>query len=319
MTAISGQVKQFDELHVCMQHGFLKKLRLPEPGNKRFLYSFAGALIVSYFCSAHIKKKIIMTVIVPTDFSDTANNAVRYAAQMLRGQYDASLIVFHVYEKAGDEEETEAALVKLKEDVLQDNPVKIETRCEESGDFISSLDRLARHLSADLVVMGITGKNRLAQMFFGSNTLKMVERNACPVLIVPPAAQFTEIKNVALTSDFKDVDVSIPVVPIKNVLRLFAPALHVVNVNSEHYISLTAEFLKQRDDMLRLFEEFNPQFYFIHTYEVEETIHQFALDKNIDLLITVPRHRTLFTGLYKSSTTKKLAYESAIPILAAHE
>jgi hypothetical protein len=71
--------------------------------------------------------------------------------------------------------------------------------------------------------------------------------------------------------------------------------------------------------MLHLFEEFRPEFYFIHTYDVEETIQQFALDKAIDLLITVPRHRTLFTGLYKSSTTKKLAYESAIPILAAHE
>lgn len=156
-------------------------------------------------------------------------------------------------------------------------------------------------------------------MFFGSNTLKMVERNVCPVLIVPPAAQFTKIKNVALTSDFKDVDLSIPVVPVKKVLQLFRPALHVVNVNSEHYVSLSEEYLKQRADMLQLFEEFRPEFYFIGTYDVEETINQFVLDKNVDLLITIPRHRTFFTGLYKSSTTKKLAYESAIPILAAHE
>jgi hypothetical protein len=147
----------------------------------------------------------------------------------------------------------------------------------------------------------------------------MVERNPCPVLIVPPAAQFTEIKNVALTSDFKDVDTSIPVVPIKNVLQLFRPALHVVNVNSEHYVSLTEEFIQQRTDMQEMFEEFRPEFYFIGTYDVEGTINQFVIDKHIDLLITIPRHRTFFTGLYKSSTTKKLAYESAIPILAAHE
>jgi nucleotide-binding universal stress UspA family protein len=245
----------------------------------------------------------MLTVIVPTDFSDTANNAVRYAAQMLSGQYEARLVIFHVYEKAAEEGETETSLSKLKEGLLQDTPLKIETRCEESGDFIGSLERLARHLGAGLIVMGITGKNRIAQMFFGSNTLKMVERNVCPVLIVPPAAQFTQIQNAALTSDFKDVDLTIPIVPIKNVLQLFRPALHVVNVNSEHYISLTDEFVKQRADMLHLFEEYRPEFYFIHTYDVEETIHQFALDKHIDLLITVPRHRTLFAGLYKSSTT----------------
>ena len=52
---------------------------------------------------------------------------------------------------------------------------------------------------------------------------------------------------------------------------------------------------------------------------VQETINQFVLDKNIDMLITVPRHRSVFTGMFKSSTTRRLAYETAVPILAAHE
>lgn len=261
----------------------------------------------------------MFTVIVPTDFSDTANNAARYAARMLRGQYEATLMLYHVYEKPAAENETETALSKLKAELQEDAIVKVDTRCEESGDFIGSLDRLARHVGAGLIVMGITGRNRLEQLFFGSNTLKMVERNACPVLIVPPAAQFTEIKNAVLTSDFQEVETSIPFVPVKRVLQLFRLALHVVNVNSEHYVSLTDEFLKQRADMLRLFEEFHPEFYFITTYNVEETINQFVVDKNIDLLVTIPRRRSLFTGMFHSSTTKKLAYESAIPILAAHE
>src|SRR5918993_2542215 len=261
----------------------------------------------------------MITVIVPTDFSATANNAACYAVQMLTGHYDAQLILFHVYEKAAEEKAAEELLVKLKEELSQAGIVKIETRCEENGDFIGSLERLARHRDAHLVVMGITGKSRIAQVLFGSNTLKMVERNVCPVLIVPPAAQFTQIKNVAFTSDFKEVNTSIPIVPIKNVLKLFNPALHVVNVNSEHYVSLTEEFMEQRSHILNMFQEFHPEFYFIGTFDVGETINQFAIDKNIDMLITVPRHRSVFTGMFKSSTTKKLAYETAIPILAAHE
>src|SRR5687767_10951733 len=261
----------------------------------------------------------MITVIVPTDFSDIANNAARYAAQMLTGQYEAHLVLYHVYEKANEEELTQESLNRLKEQLTQLGIVKIETRCEESTDFIGSLDRLARHMDAQLVVMGITGKHKLAQVLFGSNTLKMVERNACPVLIVPPAAQFTQVKNVALASDFKDVEVSIPFVPIKNVLNIFRPSLHVVNVSSEHYVSLTEEYLTQRNSMTQMFQEYKPEFYFIGTYDVQETINQFVMDKNIDMLITVPRHRTMFTGMFKSSTTRKLAYETAIPILAAHE
>jgi nucleotide-binding universal stress UspA family protein len=261
----------------------------------------------------------MMTIIVPTDFSATANNAARYAAQMLTGQYDMVLVLYHVYDNANEEKDVEGSLTKLKEELGKIGIVKIETRCEESSDLIGSLDRLARHLDANLIVMGITGKTKIEQVFFGSNTLKMVERNACPVLIVPPAAQFTQVKNVALTSDFKDVETSIPFVPIKNVLRLFRPSLHIVNVNSEHYVSLTEEYLSQRTNMLDMFREFNPEFYFIGTYDVEDTINTFVQDKNIDMLITIPRHRTMITGLVKGSTTKKLVYESAIPILAAHE
>lgn len=259
------------------------------------------------------------TVIVPTDFSATANNAARYAAQMLTGQYDTLLLLYHVYEKAAEAEEATAGLQQLKDALTELGIVKIETRTEESSDFIGSLDRLARNNDAQLIVMGITGKNRIEQMLFGSNTLKIVEKNACPVLIVPPAAQFTQIKNVALAADFKDVQTTTPFAPIKNVLQLFRPALHVVNVNSEHYVSLTEEYLQQRSDMRNMFAAFNPEFYFIGTYDVQETITQFVLDKNIDVLVTIPRHRTLLTGIFKSSTTKKLVYESAIPILAAHE
>lgn len=260
-----------------------------------------------------------MTIIVPTDFSPTANNAANYATRMLHGSYNNTLLLYHVYEKAEDEADATASLSTLKNDLQSLGAVKIETRCEQSTDFITSLDRLVRHTDAGLVVMGITGKSRLEQVFFGSNTLKMVERNACPVLIVPPAAQFTRISNVALTSDFKEVQFSIPVVPIKNVLELFRPALHVVNVNSDHYVSLTEEYLAQRAQLVDMFKEYNPEFYFIGTYNVEETIQTFVADKDIDLLITVPRHRNLFSSLYKTSTTRKLAYESTVPILAAHE
>ena len=261
----------------------------------------------------------MITVIVPTDFSATANNAARYAVQMLTGHYDAQLILLHVYEKASEEKSAAELLQKLKEELNHTGVVKIETVCEEAGDFIGTLERLARHRDAELVVMGITGKNRIAQVLFGSNTLKMVERKVCPVLIIPPAAQFTQVKNVAFTSDFKEVNTSIPVIPIKNVLKLFYPSLHVVNVNSEIYVSLTEEYMEQRSQIQAMFQEFKPEFYFITTYDVQETINQFVLDKNIDMLITIPRHRSMFTGMFKSSTTKKLAYETAIPILAAHE
>jgi nucleotide-binding universal stress UspA family protein len=258
------------------------------------------------------------TVIVPTDFSPVANNAANFTAKMLTGQYDAKLILYHVYDKASDKEHADKQLENLASELHTTGIVKIECRSEQ-GDLIDNLERLARHHSAQLVVMGITGKSRLEKVFLGSNTLKMVERNVCPVLIVPSGAKFSQLKNAALLSDFKQVQTTVPVVPIKNVISLFRPALHIINVDSNHYVSLTEEYISQRSTLMEMFSEFNPEFYFIGTYDLHETTRQFTLDKGIDLLITVPRNHNFFTGLFKSSNTKKLVYESTIPILAAHE
>lgn len=258
------------------------------------------------------------TIIVPTDFSQVADNAARYAAQMIKGNYESQLILLHVYDKAAEKGEAEMLLDRLKDELQAKNFIKIECRLEENGDFIDTLERHARHSDAQLIVMGITGKSKLEQVFLGSNTLKIVERNVCPVLIIPSSAQYFEIKNVCLLSDFKEVQQSIPEVPIKNVLDIVKPALHIINVNTEHYVSLTQEYMAERGRLLEMFKEFRPEFYFIGTYDLHETVHTFAVDKHIDMLIIIPRNHSMFGHMFKTSHTKRLVYESTIPILAAH-
>lgn len=259
------------------------------------------------------------TIIVPTDLSQVADNAARYAAQMVKGVYDVNFILYHVYENDEDKDAVNILMDRLKDELQTRHMIKVETRTEETGDFIDLLEKQARHSDAHLIVMGITGKSKLEQVFMGSNTLKVIERNVCPVLVVPATAQYFEIKNVCLLSDFRDVEKSVPDVPIKNVLNLFRPSLHIVNVNSEHYVSLTPEYMAERNRMLDMFQGYKPEFYFIGTYDLVDTVQTFVADKNIDLLVTVPRNHSFFGNLFKTSNTKKLVYESTIPILAAHE
>ena len=75
----------------------------------------------------------------------------------------------------------------------------------------------------------------------------------------------------------------------------------------------------ERSRVLEMFREFRPEFYFIGTYDLHETVQTFVHDKNIDMLITIPRNHSFFGSLFKTSNTKKLILESNIPILAAQE
>lgn len=272
--------------------------------------------------------------LVPTDFSDTSKNAARFAVQAVANDQDATLILYNLHDlvAAGSDgsllTETEndrmivltQALNQLKTELLALSPqAKIEIVAEAGSSLVDNLDRYVRHHGIDLVIMGITGATRLEQIFMGSNTLNLVDKGICPVMIIPPDATFSPIKNIALASDLKEVDTTTPIAPIKAVLKLFGASLHIVNVDSEHYVDITDEYKAERVKMEKMFEGYNPEFYFIRQYDFQEAISQFSLDRAIDAIVIVPKRNSFLSGLFKTSHTKKLAYHSHIPIVAIHE
>jgi nucleotide-binding universal stress UspA family protein len=272
--------------------------------------------------------------LVPTDFSDTSKNAAKFAAQAVATVKDAQIILYNVSDTIGrgvdgsvltetdDDRATVLgnAMLQLKDEITPfAGGAKIDIVLEQGSSLVDNLERYVRHYAIDLVIMGITGATRLEQIFMGSNTLNMVNTRICPVLIVPPDANFKQIKNVVLASDMKEVATTTPVAPIKSVLDIFGANLHIVNVDSEHYVELTDEYKTERAVLERMLKDYNPSFYFIRQYDFLDAISQFTADKNIDLIIIVPRKNSFLGGLFKTSHTKKLAYHSHIPIVAIHE
>ena len=259
------------------------------------------------------------TVIIPVDFSETSLNAARYAAEMLSEKPDANIILFNLYHRDSEYEMAGTYLDSLRNELLRKGDKQIESVREKGDDLIDSLERLAYQKSATLIVMGITGKSTARQNLIGSHTLKIAMRDVCPVLIVPAQARFNGISNVALASDFKNVEEITPVTYLKAVLDFFKPKLHIVNVNSEIHVALNEELREERAWLADQFSDYDPEFYFITTFDFHETIEQFVHDKNIDIVINVPRNHGFYDSVFKSSATKKLAFHSSIPVLAAHE
>jgi nucleotide-binding universal stress UspA family protein len=260
------------------------------------------------------------TVIVPVDFSETSLNAARYAAQLLVGHYGVNVVLYHHYTKASEEKESEETLAGLKQQLTDRFKTNIETLAHRGEDFIDDLEKAVRHKRADLVIMGITGRSPLGQVLIGSNTIKFAETKACPVLIVPEQASYREVKQVMMASDFKDVFNTTPSAPIKDFLQTFRPQFHVVNVDPEHYVAISDAYKREQADFIEMFSEFKPEFYFMRLFDIDEALNMFAKEKNIDLIIAVQKQHSFFDKLFKKTgTTKKLSYQSEVPVLVVHE
>ncbi len=257
-------------------------------------------------------------IIIPVDFSETSLNAARYGAAMLGGKSNNRVILYTMFKDEEDAPISEQYLLSLKAEMEQNGVTDIETVKELGSDLIECLGRLAHQKTAELIIMGITEKEEWRQFFTSSNTIKMAEVNVCPVMIIPPNAKYNGITNVSLASDFKDVDGTTPVLAIRTVLEMFNANLHIVNVDNEHYVALTEEYLTERGKMQKMFADFNPEFYFIGINDFYEAIEQFSKDRNIDLLIIIPKNHSFINSLFSASHTKKLAFSTTVPLLAVH-
>jgi len=271
--------------------------------------------------------------LVPTDFSETSKNAALYAAQMAAQVPGSKVILIYVSDKfTGGSDgspltETKKdrrtiltqALQQLKDEMLSLAKVAIDFALEEGSSLVETSTRYVRHHGISMVIMGITGATRLEQLFIGSNTLDMVDAGVCPVMIIPPNAKYRPIKNVMFTSDFKEVATTVPVEPLRSVLDMLNASVHVVNVDSEHYVDITDEYKAEKAKLEKILQSYNPEFYFIRQYDFLDAVSQFATDKNIDVIVSIPKAKSFLSGLFKSSHTKKLAYHSTVPIIAIHE
>jgi nucleotide-binding universal stress UspA family protein len=176
-----------------------------------------------------------MTVIVPVDFSPQSINAAAFAANMLNGVYEAELLLYHLYFTESEEPEVIKNLQKIKDKLAENSLVKTRTIAEKGTGLVYSLSRLVNKEDASLLVMSVSDR---VKIFEDSYSLQMMNESDCPVLVIPYGYMYTEVKTVALASDFKNVDKTIPLAKVKKILQIFRPQLHIVHVNPEIYVSL---------------------------------------------------------------------------------
>ncbi len=147
-------------------------------------------------------------VLVPTDFSDSARQALRYGMSFAK-EYGAELVLLHVVENltvgyASDlfpvpmaevfqeiSGYAKSELAKLGEEA-RGRGLSVEEQVVQ-GKPSAEIIRYATEHEVDVIVLGTHGKGMLDQALFGSTTERVVRRAPCPVLTVRlPEHEFVE-------------------------------------------------------------------------------------------------------------------------------
>ena len=273
------------------------------------------------------------TIIIPTDFSPVATNALHYGIEMAK-KINASLLLFHVYQVpvsftdvpvvlvSVDElqkiAEEQIATLKKEVEHITSGVIKIYTETR-LGNVVDEIENLCSKIKPFAVVMGSKGSTGLEKAIFGSNTLTAIKHLTWPIICVPPGKTFGDgIKKIGFACDFKDVVQTTPTNFIKDFQKEFNAELHVLNVDyhNRHFSADTPEESALLHTML---EDSRPEYHFIEHIDIEDGINEFAEKNNLDMIITIPKKHKLLEGIFKPSSTKQLVYQSHVPVMCVHE
>mgnify|MGYP001791403700 CR=1 FL=1 len=265
--------------------------------------------------------KTIDTILVATDFSACAENALQYAIHWAL-TIEARIVLVRVYTLPAStydrpaQEAYEEKLAQLRSDYFHPNKIDFdfELRFHESAE--EEIIKVAEEKSAALIIMGTRGAHGITALL-GTTTTHLIRETTIPVLAVPEEAVFTGVQKIAFACDYKKLDDIAPVHFLRMLAEVFQARILIFNVNAEAKEMPIVEAIQ----VFRLdhYLEASPHsFEFADGADVEEALETFVKTHQVDVLTMIPQKHNLLERLFKGSLTNKMLYKTHIPILTFH-
>lgn len=267
-------------------------------------------------------------ILVPTDFSKHATNALKVAVQIAK-EHDAEIVLLHMLELP---QQTSDALDRGNEipEIMLYKKMAVQ-RVEDltNSDILSGVKAsnivqferafegilaISKENNIDLVVMGSHGASGFKEMFIGSNTEKVVRSSEVPVLVIKNETDHFETKNMIFASDFTD-EVNEPFKKVLKFADMLNADLKLVMINTPNSFKTTAVAEKMMNDFADRFDMGHCKKYIYNDANIEKGILNFAHSVNADLIAICTHGRTGMARLLNGSISEDLVNRTSIPMV----
>lgn len=261
------------------------------------------------------------TIVCPVDFSETANNAVVYAAQVAN-KLGAELVLAHAqHVPVVDTQGSVSALKDLMEDKQKEASRKLDMLIDQVsgltsgkvstyqtfGLVVDMIKEMDQESSIFLVVMGTKGEANVLDNWVGTTTTDVMTRCELPMIIVPNDCEFNGWERVGFSTDFT-TETDAGILDVKEFLKPFDAKLSVVHVSNQKV---------DTEELMAIVKHFGSSVSVdtIIGSNVAIELNDYVWEKDLQLLVLKRHKRNFFDKLFHKSVSREIALSSDMPIL----
>jgi len=268
-------------------------------------------------------------ILVPTDFSGNAENALGYAIH-LANHFEAEIEILHAYDAIATTGSLKSIIEYVREDAERDLSRTIKKFREHLGygtklsgrviqnTAVDAIIGAGRSKNLDLIVMGTKGASGINEMIFGSTTEAVMQKVDVPMLAIPADFKYRKPKKIALSLDAQEIEADRATFKtLLDVLDSFAACLNIVHVMSDK------NYTDFDHDIVNLVKEqhIEHSIYKIdgHKQPVNQLLNGFTNTYPTDMICMVRREKGFWSRLFLGSVTSKEMFNCPVPLLILKE
>jgi nucleotide-binding universal stress UspA family protein len=267
-------------------------------------------------------------ILVPTDFSPQAENALKVAAQLAK-KHKCEIHLLHILEipiqkmdALNSYSDLPEAIFFMKlahkrfEELTAKDYLKGITYFEhvEFHEIFRGIFQVCKKDNIDLIVMGSHGSSGLKEMLIGSNTEKVVRTSNTPVLVIKNKHETFKVNNFVFASDFKD-ESKVPFEKALQFAEKFGANMHLLMVNTPNKFMTTEEANLRMKDFIKnmKFKKHTLNIYNDNTIELG--IMNFSQSINADLIGMSTHGRQGISHFFNGSISEDLVNHAKRPVI----
>jgi nucleotide-binding universal stress UspA family protein len=270
-------------------------------------------------------------ILVPTDFSECANEATEVAFQIAK-KSGAEVLFLHSMEvpvgwvKMPNDLEDEYPELQKQIDEISGQLTEMVEIAERAGvkasrmlafsNTYKDVAKILKDKNQDVIVMGSHGRKGVDKFFLGSVASKLMRVSETPVLVIKKRPENIQLNTIVFASGLEEDthDAFGRLLNFANAVG--AENLHFVEITTPHNFQPTKIVMDKMEEFIQKHDYKRLQIHNYNHHNIESGIIEFARNVRADMIALATHGRSGLSNLFIESIPENLIKYSEFPVLS---